>query len=108
MTAENPPSSASKNDELAKYIYKADSSLTDADVSEIKQRLVRQKGHIHNTKAYIRTVVANYRLERHIPTPKRTMGYPATYDLEAYEKETSGPDYIAQLMAELEDIRPKK
>lgn len=113
--SEHPPvrgkqstGSREEEDKLEKCIYSRDPSLTADDVAEIKQRLSHNRKKIHNTKAYIRAVVANYKLARQIPTPQKTTGYPAAYDLEAYTAETSGADYISQLLAELDEISPKK
>lgn len=108
MGKQSPSKREEDENELEKYIYENDSNLTTAEVAEIKQRLSHSKKNIHNAKAYIRAVVANYRLERHIPAPQKITGYPAAYDLEAYTAETSGADYINQLMAELDEIRPQK
>ena len=91
-------------DDITQCIYKSDPSMTADDVEEIKNRIARNKGFIHNTRAYIRTVVANYKLEKSIPAPKKSQL--AAYDLEDYEHESIfdylSDDDLAQIKAEVE------
>ena len=96
-------------DEVTKCIYANDPSLTAEDVAEIKQRISRNKGFIHNTRAYIRTVVANYRLEKSIPAPQARESQLAAYDLKAYETESVfdylSEDDLAEIKAEAERLK---
>ena len=93
-------------DDITQCIYKSDPSMTADDVEEIKQRISRNKGFIHNTRAYIRTVVANYRLEKSIPAPQARESQLAAYDLKAYETESVfdylSADDLAEIKAEVE------
>ena len=81
--------------------------MTADDVEEIKNRIARNKGFIHNTRAYIRTVVANYKLEKSIPAPKKSQL--AAYDLEAYESESVfdylSEEELAEIKAEVERLK---
>lgn len=94
-------------DDITQCIYKSDPSMTADDVEEIKNRIARNKGFIHNTRAYIRTVVANYKLEKSIPAPKKSQL--AAYDLEAYETESVfdylSDDDLAEIKAEVERLK---
>ena len=93
-------------DEVTKCIYANDPSLTADDAEEIKQRIARNKNFIHNTRAYIRTVVANYKLEKSIPAPQARESQLAAYDLKAYETESVfdylSDDDLAEIKAEVE------
>lgn len=92
-------------DDITQCIYKSDPSMTADDVEEIKNRISRNKGFIHNTRAYIRTVVANYKLEKSIPAPQAKSQL-AAYDLKAYEAESVfdylSDDDLAEIKAEVE------
>ena len=93
-------------DDITQCIYKSDPSMTADDVEEIKNRIARNKGFIHNTRAYIRTVVANYKLEKSIPAPQARESQLAAYDLEAYETESVfdylSEEELAEIKAEVE------
>ena len=93
-------------DDITHCIYKSDPSMTADDVEEIKNRISRNKGFIHNTRAYIRTVVANYKLEKSIPAPQARESQLAAYDLKAYETESVfdylSEDDLAEIKAEVE------
>lgn len=104
---ESPSRKKEDEDDIAQYIYKSDPSMTADDVEEIKNRISRNKGFIHNTRAYIRTVVANYKLEKSIPAPKKSQL--AAYDLEAYESESVfdylSEEELAEIKAEVERLK---
>lgn len=94
-------------DDITQCIYKSDPSMTADDVEEIKNRIARNRGFIHNVKAYIKAVVENYRLEKSIPAPKKSQL--AAYDLEAYENESVfdylSEDELAEIKAEAERLK---
>ena len=106
---ESPSRKKEDEDDIAQCIYKSDPSMTADDVEEIKQRISRNKGFIHNTRAYIRTVVANYRLEKSIPAPQAKESQLAAYDLKAYETESVfdylSDDDLAEIKAEVERLK---
>ena len=89
---------------LAQLTYK-----TADDVEEIKSRIARNRGFIHNVKAYIKAVVENYRLEKSIPAPQARESQLAAYDLEAYETESVfdylSEDDLAEIKAEVECLK---
>lgn len=93
-------------DDITQCIYKSDPSMTADDVAEIKNRIARNRGFIHNVKAYIKAVVENYRLEKSIPAPQARESQLAAYDLEAYEAESVfdylSDDDLAEIKAEVE------
>lgn len=103
---ESPSRKKEDEDDIAQCIYKSDPSMTADDVEEIKNRISRNKGFIHNTRAYIRTVVANYKLEKSIPAPQARESQLAAYDLKAYETESVfdylSEDDLAEIKAEVE------
>ena len=92
-------------DDITQCIYKSDPSMTADDVAEIKNRIARNRGFIHNVKAYIKAVVENYRLEKSIPAPQAKSQL-AAYDLEDYEHESIfdylSADDLAEIKAEVE------
>ena len=92
-------------DDITQCIYKSDPSMTADDVEEIKNRIARNRGFIHNVKAYIKAVVENYRLEKSIPAPQAKSQL-AAYDLEDYEHESIfdylSADDLAEIKAEVE------
>lgn len=106
---ESPSRKKEDEDDITQCIYKSDPSMTADDVEEIKQRISRNKGFIHNTRAYIRTVVANYRLEKSIPAPQARESQLAAYDLKAYETESVfdylSDDDLAEIKAEVERLK---
>ena len=106
---ESPSRKKEDEDDITQCIYKSDPSLTADDAEEIKQRIARNKGFIHNTRAYIRTVVANYRLEKSIPAPQARESQLAAYDLKAYETESVfdylSEDDLAEIKAEVECLK---
>ncbi len=93
-------------DDITQCIYKSDPSMNADDVEEIKNRIARNRGFIHNVKAYIKAVVENYRLEKSIPAPQARESQLAAYDLKAYEAESVfdylSDDDLAQIKAEVE------
>lgn len=93
-------------DDITHCIYKSDPSMTADDVEEIKNRIARNRGFIHNVKAYIKAVVENYRLEKSIPAPQARESQLAAYDLKAYETESVfdylSEDDLAEIKAEVE------
>ena len=95
-------------DDITQCIYKSDPSMTADDVEEIKNRIARNKGFIHNVKAYIKAVVENYRLEKSIPAPQAKSQL-AAYDLEDYEHESIfdylSADDLAEIKAEVERLK---
>ena len=105
---ESPSRKKEDEDDITQCIYKSDPSLTADDVEEIKQRISRNKGFIHNTRAYIRTVVANYKLEKSIPAPQAKSQL-AAYDLKAYEAESVfdylSEEELAEIKAEAERLK---
>ena len=106
---ESPSRKKEDEDDITQCIYRSDPSMTADDVEEIKQRISRNKGFIHNTRAYIRTVVANYRLEKSIPAPQARESQLAAYDLKAYETESVfdylSDDDLAEIKAEVERLK---
>ena len=103
---ESPSRKKEDEDDITKCIYKSDPSMTADDVEEIKQRIARNRGFIHNVKAYIKAVVENYRLEKSIPAPQARESQLAAYDLKAYETESVfdylSDDDLAEIKAEVE------
>ena len=93
-------------DDITQCIYRSDPSMTADDVEEIKNRIARNRGFIHNVKAYIKAVVENYRLEKSIPAPQARESQLAAYDLKAYETESVfdylSDDDLAEIKAEVE------
>ena len=96
-------------DDITQCIYKSDPSMTADDVEEIKSRIARNRGFIHNVKAYIKAVVENYRLEKSIPAPQARESQLAAYDLEAYETESVfdylSEEELAEIKAEAERLK---
>ena len=96
-------------DDITQCIYKSDPSMTADDVEEIKSRIARNRGFIHNVKAYIKAVVENYRLEKSIPAPQARESQLAAYDLKAYETESVfdylSEDDLAEIKAEVECLK---
>ena len=105
---ESPSRKKEDEDDITQCIYKSDPSMTVDDVEEIKNRISRNKGFIHNTRAYIRTVVANYKLEKSIPAPQAKSQL-AAYDLKAYEAESVfdylSEEELAEIKAEAERLK---
>ena len=103
---ESPSRKKEDEDDITQCIYKSDPSMTADDVEEIKSRIARNRGFIHNVKAYIKAVVENYRLEKSIPAPQARESQLAAYDLEAYETESVfdylSDDDLAEIKAEVE------
>lgn len=105
---ESPSRKKEDEDDITQCIYKSDPSMsmTADDVEEIKNRIARNRGFIHNVKAYIKAVVENYRLEKSIPAPQARESQLAAYDLKAYETESVfdylSDDDLAQIKAEVE------
>ena len=103
---ESPSRKKEDEDDITQCIYKSDPSMTADDVAEIKNRIARNRGFIHNVKAYIKAVVENYRLEKSIPAPQARESQLAAYDLKAYEAESVfdylSDDDLAEIKAEVE------
>ena len=96
-------------DDITKCIYKSDPSMTADDVEEIKNRIARNRGFIHNVRAYIKAVVENYRLEKSIPAPQARESQLAAYDLKDYETESVfdylSEEELAEIKAEAERLK---
>ena len=103
---ESPSRKKEDEDDITQCIYKSDPSMTADDVAEIKNRIARNRGFIHNVKAYIKAVVENYRLEKSIPAPQARESQLAAYDLKAYEAESVfdylSDDDLAEIKVEVE------
>lgn len=106
---ESPSRKKEDEDDITQCIYKSDPSMTADDVEEIKNRIARNRGFIHNVKAYIKAVVENYRLEKSIPAPQARESQLAAYDLEDYEHESIfdylSADDLAEIKAEVERLK---
>ena len=105
---ESPSRKKEDEDDITQCIYRSDPSMTDDDIAEIKNRIARNRGFIHNVRAYIKAVVENYRLEKSIPAPQAKSQL-AAYDLEDYEHESIfdylSADDLAEIKAEVERLK---